>query len=152
MADPPGGIGRKLEALAGIEFLHSPHETKVPLLKEVEKRQTATPVLLGHGNDQPEIGPCQAVPGTVTASLEPLQGGQLRPVRPTQIASCRQVCQAPLRFVPIPDAVSQLHLFAGGQQGDLSDLTEVQAGRISDPSGIGHGLWTNPVLGLAGPR
>ena len=40
LADPPGGVCRELEALAVLELLDSPDEAQVPLLHEVEERET----------------------------------------------------------------------------------------------------------------
>src|SRR4051794_32600529 len=39
LADPPGGVGRELEAPAGVEALDGLDETEVALLDEVKQRQ-----------------------------------------------------------------------------------------------------------------
>src|SRR4051794_15352422 len=39
LADPPGGVGGELEALAPVELLDRVHQAEVALLDEVEQRQ-----------------------------------------------------------------------------------------------------------------
>ena len=55
LADPPGGVGRKLEAPSVVELLDRPHQPQVPLLDQVQKRQASALVPLGHRHHQPEV-------------------------------------------------------------------------------------------------
>src|SRR4051812_31643690 len=53
LADPPGGVGRELEALAVIELLRRANETERPLLDQVQERQALVAVVLRDGDDEP---------------------------------------------------------------------------------------------------
>ncbi len=55
LADPPGCVGRELEAPAVVELLDRPHETEVALLDEVEQGQARRRVLLGDGHDEAQV-------------------------------------------------------------------------------------------------
>ena len=74
LADPPGGVGGELEALAPVELLDRVHQAEVALLDEVEERQARRLVLLGDRDDQPQVrlheGPLGvvAVPGACGAA------------------------------------------------------------------------------------
>jgi hypothetical protein len=52
---PPGSVGGELEALAVVELLRGPDEPEVPFLDEVEERYAAVAVLLGYGDDEPQV-------------------------------------------------------------------------------------------------
>ena len=56
LADPPGGVGRELEALAPVELLHRVHQAQVALLDQVQQRQPGRLVLLGDRHHQAEVG------------------------------------------------------------------------------------------------
>src|SRR4029079_17459639 len=55
LADPPGGVGRELEAPPPIELLHGPVEAESPLLDQVQERDAEAPVALGDGDDETEV-------------------------------------------------------------------------------------------------
>ena len=55
LADPPRRVGRELIAPAVLELLHRLHQAHVPLLDQVEERETAVGVLLGNRNDQSQV-------------------------------------------------------------------------------------------------
>ena len=65
LADPPCGVRGKLEAPTIVELVDRPHQPDVPLLDEVQERQPAVRVLLGHRHDQPQIGLGQLLPRLV---------------------------------------------------------------------------------------
>src|SRR5689334_8373425 len=56
LADPPGRVGRELEALAVGELLRRAHEAERPLLDQVEERQALVAVVLGDRDDEPQVG------------------------------------------------------------------------------------------------
>src|SRR6185436_15770630 len=55
LADPPGGVGRELEALAVVELLRRANEAERPLLDEVEEGQALVAVVLGDRDDEAEV-------------------------------------------------------------------------------------------------
>ena len=56
LADPPGGIGGELEALAPVELLDGVDQAEVALLDQVGEGQARPLVLAGHRHDQPQVG------------------------------------------------------------------------------------------------
>src|SRR5215208_1364800 len=52
---PPRRVSGELEALAVVELLRGPDEPEVPFLDEVEERYPAVAVLLGDGDDEPQV-------------------------------------------------------------------------------------------------
>ena len=56
LANPPYGIGDKLEAARFIEFLCSLNQSDISLIDQVCQRQSLMLVLLGNGNDKAEVG------------------------------------------------------------------------------------------------
>ena len=55
LADPPGGVGRELEALVRIELLDRSHQAEVPLLDEVGEGEAPVAVALGNRDDESQI-------------------------------------------------------------------------------------------------
>ena len=55
LADPPGRVGRELEALAVVELLRRANETERALLDQVEERQPLVAVVLRDGDDEPQV-------------------------------------------------------------------------------------------------
>src|ERR1017187_3533960 len=56
LADPPGGVGRKLVTATVFELVGGPHEADIALLDEVQEMKSAVDVFLGDGDDQAEVG------------------------------------------------------------------------------------------------
>ena len=56
LANPPGGVGRKLVAAAPLELVHGLHQADVAFLNQIEELQAAVGVFLGDGNHQAEVG------------------------------------------------------------------------------------------------
>src|SRR5215218_1749514 len=71
LADPPRGVGRELEALAVIELLRRAYQTECALLDEVEERESLVPVVLGDGDDEPQVGLDHLLLGVEVAALDP---------------------------------------------------------------------------------
>ena len=55
LADPPGGIGGKFEALGVIELLHRLDQAEIPLLNEVKELHPPADIPFGNADDQPEV-------------------------------------------------------------------------------------------------
>src|SRR3954452_11056107 len=55
LADPPGRVGRELEALAVIELLRRADEAQRALLDEVQEREPLVAVVLGDRDDQAQV-------------------------------------------------------------------------------------------------
>src|SRR4029450_2847927 len=72
MPDPPGRVGRELEALPPVELLDSANQAHVPLLDQVEKGEAAADVTLGDRDDESEIGLDQSVLGAWVPPLDQL--------------------------------------------------------------------------------
>src|ERR671921_1391427 len=69
LADPPRGVRGELEALAVVELLDGPHQPDVALLDQIEQRDAPSSILLGYGDDEPEVGFGEMGLGTSVASL-----------------------------------------------------------------------------------
>ena len=72
LADPPGRVGRELEALAVVELLGRAHEPERPLLDQVEERQALVAVVLGDRDDQAQVGLDHLLLGVEVAALDAL--------------------------------------------------------------------------------
>ena len=60
LADPPGRVGRELEALGVVELLDRPDQAEVALLDQVEQRQAGGRVGLGDRDDEAQVALDQA--------------------------------------------------------------------------------------------
>ncbi len=56
LADPPGGVGGKLEAASVVKLPHGLQEAEIPLLDEVNEIQALAMVARGDGDHQPQVG------------------------------------------------------------------------------------------------
>ena len=63
LADPPGGVGGELEALAVVELLDRPHQAEVALLDEVEERHPGALVALGDRHHEAQVRLDERAPG-----------------------------------------------------------------------------------------
>ena len=61
LADPPGGVGGKLIALAIVELFDSLDKAQVALLNKIQEQHAAAHIALCDGYDQPEVGFAQAL-------------------------------------------------------------------------------------------
>ena len=56
LADPPGRIGRELEAPAVVELVHALHQPDIALLDQVQELEAPVPVPLGDRDHEPQVG------------------------------------------------------------------------------------------------
>ena len=69
LADPPGGVGRELEALGVVELLDRADEAEVALLDEVEQRQAGRCIDLRDRDHEAEVALDQAALGGLVAEI-----------------------------------------------------------------------------------
>ena len=72
LADPPGGVGRELEAAAPVELLDGAHEAERALLDQVEEGEAAAAVALGDRDDETQVGLDHLLLGGLVAELDAL--------------------------------------------------------------------------------
>ena len=72
LADPPGRVGRELEALAVVELLGRADEPERALLDEVEERQALVAVVLGDRDDEAQVRLDHLLLGVEVAALDAL--------------------------------------------------------------------------------
>ncbi len=72
MANPPGGVGRELEALAIVELLGRADEADGALLDQIEERQPLVAVVLRDRHDQAQVGLHHLLLGGQIAAPDPL--------------------------------------------------------------------------------
>ncbi len=124
LADPEGGVGGELEALAPVELVDGVLEAEVALLDEVEELHArGEGVAAGHAHDQAEVGPDEAVLGGV--------GG------PDGLADLSALLAGLETLAGLDaglDDLGELALLLGGEQRHEADLVEVLT------YGITHGI------------
>ena len=98
LADPPGGIGRELEAAAPVELVHRVHQAQVALLDQIQDRHLRRLVLLGDGDHQPQVGVDERLGGRPSRPLGPSQfplaSGKRRAPLSSSAAACRPASMA----------------------------------------------------------
>src|SRR5581483_57682 len=72
LPDPPGRVGRELEALAVVELLRGADQAERPLLDQVEERQALVAVVLGDRDDESQVGLDHLLLGVEVATLDAL--------------------------------------------------------------------------------
>ena len=77
LADPPGGVGRELEALAVVELLDRADEADRALLDQVEEGQALVAVALGDRDHEAQVGARHVVLRVEVAALDALGEGDL---------------------------------------------------------------------------
>ena len=112
LADPPGGVGRELVALAVVELLDGADEAEVALLDEVEERQAATDVALGDRDDETQVGLDRAC--------------AWHPCRRARCACARDTSWSAVSSGTLP--ISLRYLRTGSVLGVLSDRSSSRAG------------------------
>ena len=71
LADPPGRIGRELEAPAVVELVHALHQPDIALLDQVQELEAPVPVLLGDRDHEPQVGLDHLLLGLARLALRP---------------------------------------------------------------------------------
>jgi hypothetical protein len=125
LADPPGGVGRELEALAPVELLHRVHQTEVALLDEVEQGQTGRLVLLGNGDHQSKVGLDKVALGGVATVRGALQGQLLAGRNLDFLVGLGRV-QLGLGLATFFDGLGQADFIVLGQKGILANVREIE--------------------------
>ena len=127
LADPEGGVGGELEALAPVELVDGVLEAEVALLDEVEQLHAGRQrVAAGDAHDEAEVGPDEAVLGRGALAGEAAVLGGV-------VAGVDGGAGLHARF----DRLGELALLGGGEEGHEADLVEV----LTD--GIAHGNLLN---------
>src|SRR5579883_580331 len=121
LADPPGGVGRELEALAPVELLDGVHEAEVPLLDQVEQGQAGRLVLLGDGDDQAEVGLHEGLLGLLTGEHG---SPELPPLAARQ--ALRSLLELLLGRAASLDGLGKPDLVVLGEQRVLADIGQVE--------------------------
>src|SRR5690606_31031484 len=107
LADPEGGVGGELEALAPVELVDGVLEAEVALLDEVEQLHGGGQrVPASDAHHQAEVGPDEAILG---------RGG--RSDRLAELAPALARVEARLGVAPTLDRLRQLALLVGGEKG-----------------------------------
>ena len=73
LADPPGRVGRELEAPAVVELLRRADQAQGPLLDQVEEGQALVAVVLGDRDDQAQVRLDHLLLGVEVTALDPLR-------------------------------------------------------------------------------
>src|SRR3954447_19199736 len=138
LPDPPGRIGRELEALAVVELLRRANETERALLDEVEERQSLVSVVLRDGDDEPQVGLDHLLLRVEVAALDPL--GEIDLLLRREQTDLADVLQEQLKGVgrhvgpqiqlglglaPLALVRGPLHLLLGGGGGRIDVLDQL---------------------------
>src|SRR6185503_18216481 len=70
LADPPHGVRDELDALVGVELAGSGEQANVALADQVDERQTAVLVLLGHRDDKAQVALDQLLEAVLVAGAD----------------------------------------------------------------------------------
>ena len=144
LTDPPGGVGRELEALGVVELLDRTDQTEVALLDQVEEEHAAAGVALGQRDHEAQVGLEQVVLGPTTVDDDPVE------LLTDLLGDATALGELLLGEQAGLDALGQLDLLTGGEQRDLADLLEVVLDRVGRGAGD-HDL-LDGLVGLVGRR
>ena len=141
LTDPPGRVGRELEALGAVELFDRLDQAEVALLNEVEEQHAAADIALCNGNDQTEVGLRQTLFRAVArldvlVELCALLGRD-------GVALCRDAFGSGAALL---HALRERYLLLGREQVDLADLLEVHTDRVVDGEGLRHGRGVDQLL------
>ena len=125
LADPPGGVGGELEALAPVELLDGVHQAEVALLDQVQQRQARRLILLRDRHDQTQVRLDEGLLGLLTLHHGSTQLALLR-----RGEALGRLGHLGLRSPPALDGLGQADLVVLGQQGVLPDVGQVQPDEI----------------------
>ena len=138
LADPPGGVGGELEALAPVELLDGADQAQVAFLDQVEEVDAGSPgVAAGVGHHQPQVGGDE-----VSLACLPCRTSRFSSTSWT-LAVEAALLEARLGARTGFDLLRQLHFELSGEQVVLADRRQVLAHQVGgDPA---------PVVGELGP-
>ena len=144
LADPPGRVGRELEALAVVELLRRAHQPERALLDQVEEGQALVAVVLGDRDDEPQVRLDHLLLGVEVAALDALgevdlllRGEQpdLADVLQEQLqrvgGHVRPQVERRLRLAPASTLVRSA-LDLGGRDGRVDVLDELDLGPLEE--------------------
>src|SRR5205807_1439800 len=141
LADPPGGIGRELEALRVVELVDGPHEPEVPLLDQVQEQHSPVAVTLGDGDHKPKVGLDELFFGLPPVEDDPLlaaavgEGDAVRAVGRLPAGPSWSSAGPRSAAIPTPgDEVSAL--FTAGPAGGASGAWSTEVGAFSRSSSV----------------
>src|SRR3954452_1891604 len=97
LADPPGGVGRELEALAVVELLRSTDEPERALLDEVQERESLVAVVLRDRDHEAQVRLDHLLLGVEVAALDALR--EVDPLLRRQQPDLPDVLQEQLKVV-----------------------------------------------------
>ena len=131
LADPPGRVGRELEALAVVELLRRADEAERALLDEVQERQALVAVVLGDRDDQAQVRLDHLLLGVEVAALDAL--GEVDLLLRREQPDLADVLQEQLKGVGRhvrPQVQRGLRLAAAALVGRALDLLGGGGGRV----------------------
>jgi hypothetical protein len=76
LTNPPDGVGDELDPLGLVEFVSCPNEAEIPFVDQVRQGHALILVLLGHRDDESEVGSDQLVQSLLI--ILPDQAGEAR--------------------------------------------------------------------------
>src|SRR6266536_1533091 len=123
LADPPGRVGRELEALAPVELLDRAQQPEIALLDQVDQRQAGAGEAPRDRDHQTEIGLDHGPAGLLASSH------RRRQRRPPRIASS-QLPQPELGLQPGLVRLRKANLVLPGQQLVLPDFVQIQSEQV----------------------
>ena len=153
LADPEGGVGGELEALAPVELVDGVLEAEVALLDQIEQLHArGQGIATGDAHDEAEVGPDESVLGVGCVAGGPLQLAALG--RGQLLTRLEPVGGLSALF----DGLRELALLLGSQEGYEPDLVQVLADRITHvvaferelPACHSHLRQSNPKLAPVG--
>ena len=129
LADPPGRVGRELEALAIVELLRRADQADRALLDQVEERQPLVAVVLRDRDDQAQVRLDHLLLGVQIAAPDPL--GEIDLLLRRQQAHLADVLEEQLQRVGRPLRLEiQRSLAAGALLGRALDVQARRSGWV----------------------
>jgi hypothetical protein len=104
-----------------VKFVDGTLQTDVAFLHEIEEQHAAPHVLAGNGHDEAQVGLDEPPAGGLATRDILIQAGALRGLHVP-------LSQPLLRGSRGLQALSQVYLLLGGEEGRLADLAEVERG------------------------
>jgi hypothetical protein len=126
LADPEGGVGGELEALAPVELVDRVLEAQVAFLDEIQELHAGGKgVAASHAHHEPQVGPD-----------EPVLGGGRIADRTIELTALLAIFLAGLRLEALLDDLGELALFLGIEKRNRADLVQVLSNRIAHDNSL----------------